>query len=92
MATALKFDSPTLEASVLNQVDGSASWKQGQTKVIASVSGPIEVRPRDEVPTAATLDLVVRPAVGLSSMLLLILVFSFFLVAAFVLTCLTCSD
>lgn len=69
---ALKFDAPTLETSVLSQVDGSATWQQGQTKVIASVSGPIEVKARDEVPTAATLDLVVRPAVGLSSMLLYI--------------------
>jgi hypothetical protein len=90
MATALKFENPILEASVLNQVDGSASWKQGQTKVISSVSGPIEVKARDEVPTAATLDLVVRPAVGLSSTLLIISVL--FFLAAFVLTCLTRSD
>lgn len=58
---------PVIKTSLLKQVDGSASWKQGGTTVIASVTGPIEAKSRDEVPTAATLDLVVRPAIGLSS-------------------------
>lgn len=57
---------PTLETSVLTQVDGSAQWTQDSTKVICSVTGPVEVKTRDEIPTAATLDLVIRPAVGLS--------------------------
>lgn len=61
-----KLTVPVLETSVLEQVDGSAVWTQDQTKVICSVSGPIEVKTRDEIPNAATLDLVVRPSIGLS--------------------------
>lgn len=63
---SLKLSKPVLETSVLNQADGSAVWTQDQTKVICSVTGPVEVKTRDEIPNAATLDLVVRPAVGLS--------------------------
>jgi exosome complex component RRP46 len=53
---------------VLPTVDGSAEWKNRDTKVICSVSGPMEAKVRDEIPNAATLELVVRPIVGLSSM------------------------
>jgi exosome complex component RRP46 len=56
-----------IETSSLQKVDGSASWKQDLTKVICSVSGPMEVKPRGELPVEATLELVVRPVTGLSS-------------------------
>jgi exosome complex component RRP46 len=56
-----------IETSSLQKVDGSASWKQGLAKVICSVSGPMEVKPRGELPVEATLELVVRPVTGLSS-------------------------
>lgn len=57
-----------VKTGILEQVDGSAVWTQNITKVICSVSGPMEVKPRDEIPDKATLELVVRPVSGLSSM------------------------
>jgi exosome complex component RRP46 len=57
-----------VRTGILEQVDGSAVWTQNITKVICSVSGPMEVKPRDEIPDKATLELVVRPVSGLSSM------------------------
>lgn len=62
----LNLSKPILETSVLSQADGSAVWTQDQTKIICSVTGPVEVKGRDEIPNAATLDLVVRPSIGLS--------------------------
>lgn len=56
-----------VQSGVLEQVDGSSIWLQNVTKVICSVSGPMEVKPRDEIPDKATLELVVRPIAGLSS-------------------------
>lgn len=53
-----------IETSILDQVDGSSSWSHKNVKVVASATGPIEPRQRDEVPTEATLDLIVRPATG----------------------------
>lgn len=53
----------------LHNSDGSAEWTAGHnggdTRIICSVNGPIEVKTRDELPTMATLELVVRPVVGL---------------------------
>lgn len=48
--------------SLLTQVDGSAQLVVGPTKVVASVTGPIEGKARQELPTAAALEIVVRPA------------------------------
>lgn len=59
-------DAPIIKTSLLTQVDGSSSWKQSKTAAICSVTGPIEAKSREEIPTAATIDLVVRPAIGLS--------------------------
>ncbi|KAK9331328.1 ribosomal protein S5 domain 2-type protein [Lipomyces starkeyi] len=53
--------------SFLYRVDGSASWKIGTAYVVASVSGPMEVNKRDELPDVATLEIVVRPDVGVTS-------------------------
>lgn len=54
---------------LLHNSDGSAEWTSshpgGDTRVICAVNGPIEVKNRDELPTMATLELVVRPVVGL---------------------------
>lgn len=51
--------------NLLNQVDGSASFQFSSTKVISSVTGPIEVtKTRDEIPTRAHLSISVRPATG----------------------------
>lgn len=49
--------------NLLKQVDGSATFQFSNTKVISSVTGPIEVsRPRNEKPTQAFLNISVRPA------------------------------
>lgn len=60
----MKFE---LKTSLLNRVDGSAEFTIGNTKLIASVTGPIEPKPRQELPTLASLEIVVRPSVGVSS-------------------------
>lgn len=50
--------------SLLPRADGSATFKCGLTSAIASVSGPMEVRPRDELPDKTFIEVIVRPAVG----------------------------
>ena len=52
--------------SLLQKVDGSAKLSQGQIQVVASVTGPIEAKLRQELPTSAALELVIRPATGVS--------------------------
>jgi len=56
----------TVSASLtlLPRADGSATFTAGRTTVIASVSGPMEVKPRDELPDRAFIEIIVRPAVG----------------------------
>ncbi|KAK7203126.1 ribosomal protein S5 domain 2-type protein, partial [Myxozyma melibiosi] len=58
---------PATTTSFLFRADGSASWKVGSAHLLASVSGPMEVSKRDEEPTTAALEVVLRPDVGLSS-------------------------
>lgn len=48
----------------LGRVDGSASFSFGQTKALASVSGPIQVRLTAELPSKATFEVLVRPFSG----------------------------
>lgn len=56
-----------IQFSPLLQVDGSARLEVDNTKVIVSVTGPIEPKPRQELPTQASLEIVVRPSRGLGS-------------------------
>ncbi|KAI0754209.1 hypothetical protein C8Q80DRAFT_1216361 [Daedaleopsis nitida] len=49
----------------LDRVDGSARFGFGETKALASISGPIEVRPAQENPSQATLDVLIRPLAAL---------------------------
>ncbi|TBU43476.1 hypothetical protein BD309DRAFT_960541 [Dichomitus squalens] len=49
----------------LDRVDGSARFGFGETKSLASISGPIEVRPALENPSLATLDIQIRPLPGI---------------------------
>lgn len=56
-----------VKSSMLNKVDGSAEVEIGRTKLVASVSGPIEPRLRQELPNSASLEIIVRPAVGVST-------------------------
>lgn len=50
----------------LDNVDGSARLSIGNTKVVVSVTGPIEPKVRQELPTQASLEIIVRPSRGLS--------------------------
>ncbi|KAI8575226.1 hypothetical protein K450DRAFT_262841 [Umbelopsis ramanniana AG] len=50
--------------SLLNRADGSAKFSFGESTVVASVVGPAEVKIRDEKMDEATVELIVRPAVG----------------------------
>lgn len=56
-----------LKTSTLNNVDGSAEVTTPRSKVIVSVSGPIESKIRQELPNMASLEIIVRPSVGLST-------------------------
>jgi exosome complex component RRP46 len=59
----------TAELGVLPDADGSARFSSGGISVIASVNGPLEIQRRDELPDEAAIDVVVRPAAGVGSML-----------------------
>ncbi|CDH57247.1 exosome complex component rrp46 [Lichtheimia corymbifera JMRC:FSU:9682] len=50
--------------NVLNQADGSATFDLGETSVMVSVLGPVEVPLRDEKMDEATVEVVVRPSMG----------------------------
>lgn len=52
--------------SVLGRVDGSSVSSLDNFKIISSVTGPIEPKPRQEMPTMASLEIIVRPAIGVS--------------------------
>lgn len=53
------------ELGLLHRADGSAKFSQGHTCVLASVYGPMEVPLRLERADRATLQVVVKPKVGL---------------------------
>ncbi|KAI9497762.1 ribosomal protein S5 domain 2-type protein [Zychaea mexicana] len=53
--------------NLLNQADGSAKFDLGETSVMVSVVGPAEVQLRDEKMDEATVEVVVRSAVGVST-------------------------
>lgn len=50
--------------SPLHRSDGSASYSCNGYSAIAAINGPIEVQRKDEIPEEATIDVVLRPAVG----------------------------
>lgn len=55
------------KTSTLKQSDGSAELTLGDNKVVVSVRGPIEPKARQALPTLASLEVIVRPAIGLST-------------------------
>uniref|UniRef100_A0A8C7ILR9 Exosome complex component RRP46 n=2 Tax=Oncorhynchus TaxID=8016 RepID=A0A8C7ILR9_ONCKI len=62
--------SPTLrefgcEQNLLSRPDGSSSFVQGDTSVLAGVYGPAEVKVSKEIYDRATLEVVMQPKVGL---------------------------
>lgn len=60
---------PTASLSPLNRADGSANYSSNGYTIVGAVNGPIEVQRRDEMPEEATIEVNVRPAVGVGSML-----------------------
>ncbi|KAK2912984.1 exosome complex component RRP46 [Channa argus] len=55
------------EQSLLSRPDGSASFIQGDTSVLAAVYGPAEVKVSKEIYDRATLEVLIQPKVGLPS-------------------------
>lgn len=62
--TALR--SLSAEFGILARSDASASFSFGPVNVVASVSGPTEVRIRDELTDRATLDVIYQPQHGVA--------------------------
>jgi exosome complex component RRP46 len=60
---------PDASLSHLHRADGSATYSQNGYSIIGAVNGPIEVGRRDELPEEATIDVIVRPAVGVGGIL-----------------------
>ncbi|CAK9438291.1 uncharacterized protein LODBEIA_P25150 [Lodderomyces beijingensis] len=56
-----------VRTSILDNADGSAELTLNGTKVLVSASGPIEPKLRQELPQKASLEIIVRPARGLST-------------------------
>ncbi|KAJ8280286.1 hypothetical protein GJAV_G00052760 [Gymnothorax javanicus] len=54
------------EQNLLSRPDGSASFVQGDTSILAGVYGPAEVKVSKEIYDRATLEVVIQPKVGLS--------------------------
>ncbi|KAG7217612.1 hypothetical protein INR49_021300 [Caranx melampygus] len=55
------------EQSSLSRPDGSASFTQGDTSMLAAVYGPAEVKVSKEIYDRATLEVLIQPKVGLPS-------------------------
>ncbi|XP_055519661.1 exosome complex component RRP46 [Leucoraja erinacea] len=55
------------EHGLLSRPDGSACFTQGDTTVLAAVYGPAEVKVSKEIFDKATLDVLLKPKVGLPS-------------------------
>lgn len=53
-----------IETGYLSQVDGSTHYKTSSTTVLCSITGPIEPKSRQELPTKLAFELIVRPAMG----------------------------
>ncbi|XP_053729385.1 exosome complex component RRP46 [Synchiropus splendidus] len=55
------------EQNLLSRPDGSASFIQGDTSVMAGVYGPAEVKVSKEIYDRATMEVLIQPKVGLPS-------------------------
>ncbi|KAL0610070.1 Exosome complex component RRP46 [Plecturocebus cupreus] len=53
------------EQNLLSRPDGSASFLQGDTSVLAGVYGPADVKVSKEIFNKATLEVILRPKIGL---------------------------
>lgn len=57
--------SPSAQLDSLPKADGSATYSYNGYTIVGSVNGPIEVQRRDELPEEATLEIHIRPAIGI---------------------------
>ncbi|XP_077578099.1 exosome complex component RRP46 [Stigmatopora nigra] len=55
------------EQNLLSRPDGSASFVQGNTSVLAAVYGPAEVKISKEIYDRATVEVIIQPKVGVST-------------------------
>ncbi|KAI5955861.1 RRP46 [Candida jiufengensis] len=56
-----------VKTSLLDNADGSAELILNNTKTLVSISGPIDPKPRQELPQQASLEIIIRPSQGLST-------------------------
>ncbi|CAH6720158.1 exosome complex component Rrp46p [[Candida] jaroonii] len=56
-----------LKTSTLSNFDGSAELQSGNSKVIVSINGPIEPKPKQELPNVCSLEINLHPSQGLST-------------------------
>ena len=54
----------TAQLGSLRGADGSAVFSSDGISVLASVSGPLEVQRRDEIPDEAAIEVNIRPVAG----------------------------
>lgn len=58
---------PHVTLTHLNRADGSATYTHNGYSILGAVNGPIEVQRRDELAEEATIEVNVRPAMGVGS-------------------------
>ncbi|KAG4304591.1 hypothetical protein PORY_001984 [Pneumocystis oryctolagi] len=56
----------SFKTSLLSHVEGSCIYEEGLNKVICTVIGPLETKTRNETLGEATLDVIIRPDIGMS--------------------------
>ncbi|KAL6949100.1 hypothetical protein ACO0QE_001589 [Hanseniaspora vineae] len=54
-----------LKTSLLENVDGSCELSTANSKVIVSVTGPIEPKQRQEMPQQLALEVIIKPSIGI---------------------------
>ncbi|KAK6337359.1 exosome non-catalytic core subunit rrp46 [Orbilia blumenaviensis] len=59
---------PEISLNPLPQADGSCQYTcpTSRTTILTSVNGPLEVRPKDELPSHATIEVIVKPGIGVA--------------------------
>ncbi|KAK6515077.1 exosome non-catalytic core subunit rrp46 [Arthrobotrys conoides] len=59
---------PEISLNPLPQSDGSCQYTcpTSRTTILTSVNGPLEVRPKDELPNHATIEVIVKPGIGVA--------------------------
>lgn len=58
---------PDVALTHLHRADGSATYIHGGYSIVGAINGPVEVSRRDEQPEEATIEVNIRPAMGVGS-------------------------